>query len=86
MKWHDELLDFGIEDSAATDPNDPEAQLLMIIVERTCIARFQSLVTTFDIFSSTQNDMALKCIRVLLDYTSIRSMAMTVLHRLLFRI
>lgn len=48
--------------------------LLPSIIERTCIPRFQTLVSNgYDIYSPCHTDNALKCLNILLDYTSIKS-------------
>ena len=81
MQWHEQLVDFGVEDSAITNPDDPDSQLLKNIIEKTCIPRFQVLISTFDIFSREKNGNALEYMRSFQDYSSLKSSAMQVRKR-----
>ena len=79
MHWHEQLIDFGVEDSAVTNPDDPDSQLLQNIIEKTCIPRFQVLTSTLDLFSTVHNGNAFRYLISLQDYFSLKSFAMQVL-------
>lgn len=73
-------MDFGVEDSAVTNPDEPEAALLTSIVEKTCIPRLQTLIPTFDIFNRSESEHALKLMNHLLDYVSKDAYSLQVFH------
>ena len=74
MIWHQELVDFGVEQDF--DPTDPDSKLLLHIVESTCIPRMIGVLDAFDISLKSHTENAFKAIHVFLDYTNKKSPSM----------
>ncbi|KAJ3291150.1 GC-rich sequence DNA-binding factor [Borealophlyctis nickersoniae] len=75
MHFHQQLAAFGIGDMADMDSEDPDAHLLMKIVEKVCIPRLKSLLDTFDPWSSRQTKRLIRILGEFLNYTSSSSVA-----------